>query len=986
MLKHPFLLTHQQIHGNDTRGLKNSAVPAVQLQKNGDPFDMPATVDSKSINYFNTVSPTSTSVKVTNSTVSPISTAVTSAITTVTPSSKHFTSTDSHEDENSVYVTRRASNLVHSSRNQSEMSRVITLPFRYELQTQSQTQSEVATKTTDKNSKICRRFTAENDNAITMDISRESPLTDQETYTEDSYNISSEKHDKAAAFKLSPQQNIRKQYEYDNDKQYQNTYMSNSSLGMSPPRTVDTFTRRATSNQSPSQTISNRPSQKVNLSEPKFSPVSKDIISSSANHNTATFAVATSSNYNRTNRDSKLSPYIDNQTNYSIKYKSNFPTHEVNYQSQQHHCDPITDEIDEMNSNMSWLLNIQNARKSMSGPANGNNNSQRNSTRQNEPSQIASTTAQSTQRRMNSHSNSLPIHNYLTNKTPPSTYQNFESTHDTRVPREPECSYNRSEHAPSSGAYTERVVARASEVGDSVSSSLASLPVWVDAAAGMGAFSYCYYLPKINLASAVSQLSQPSQSHCTESKQAPSSSALQSVDAEFILVSSLGDVTAVTTLMDKSGRSHRCRLNMVANHPFELRLGRLTENMRKECNAIIQKRHNLRPSYTESNDRLKSQSQSVQNSKLASMVNRSNSTLSRQQCQVNPLSRSLAFDQDLSVQNYNRSTDNANSELDNVDSDDNDSHKHIHTDLIHNSNEDYKLMKSLAIFQDSNWVKKFSVRNLPRALLTTYLRTYKILDAVRSRVPRIILYVLGSSAVPTDTEDTRISLPSKSSNVSRNNHPYSIRKQSLHTEAIPEHRSIQCTNTQLHEEPQSQGCKCLLMCNGPLPDFCVQWLDGAKLRYSLRTGIVCIDYPDNSNRPQSNKDPPSGMPNHSSSSGSGNAETSSTYPLPLFGHWEGPLMSSAAFTSSSHTWNNSGQRPINNTSVDTSDSSTNSAADLLWRHPPKAVRMYLRLAQQALHRCLHEERSLLQSNSAIGSPSSLQRGQIKPHIICCHHL
>ena len=35
-------------------------------------------------------------------------------------------------------------------------------------------------------------------------------------------------------------------------------------------------------------------------------------------------------------------------------------------------------------------------------------------------------------------------------------------------------------------------------------------------------------------------------------------------------------------------------------------------------------------------------------------------------------------------------------------------------------------------------------------------------------------------------------------------------------------------------------CKCMLMNNLPLPDFCVQWADGTKLRYALESGQLQV--------------------------------------------------------------------------------------------------------------------------------------------------
>jgi hypothetical protein len=83
-----------------------------------------------------------------------------------------------------------------------------------------------------------------------------------------------------------------------------------------------------------------------------------------------------------------------------------------------------------------------------------------------------------------------------------------------------------------------------------------------------------------------------------------------------------------------------------------------------------------------------------------------------------------------------------------------------------------------------------------------YRRLCGILEAVQSKVPKLVLYAKSSQAT------TRTSHAGASSDTA---------------------------------VEKGIDCKCMLMSNEPLPDFCVQWADGAVLRYSLRTGKTRVD-------------------------------------------------------------------------------------------------------------------------------------------------
>jgi len=59
--------------------------------------------------------------------------------------------------------------------------------------------------------------------------------------------------------------------------------------------------------------------------------------------------------------------------------------------------------------------------------------------------------------------------------------------------------------------------------------------------------------------------------------------------------------------------------------------------------------------------------------------------------------------------------------------------------------------------------------------------------------------------------------------------------------SVENHHSSRGSSLREQEAGQTVDCKCMLMCNDPLPDFYIQWVDGVKLRYVLQTGRVRID-------------------------------------------------------------------------------------------------------------------------------------------------
>ena len=191
----------------------------------------------------------------------------------------------------------------------------------------------------------------------------------------------------------------------------------------------------------------------------------------------------------------------------------------------------------------------------------------------------------------------------------------------------------------------------------------------------------------------------------------------------------------------------------------------------------------------------------------------------------------------------------------------------------------YKLL----VFSDNNWLKRFSIYSLPKKINIIYMRIAKILDAAKSRLPKIILYI-----TPIDNRSTS------------------------------KHVNQACINSS-SIEPSYISCKCMLMCNAPLPDFRVQWSNGTTLLYSLQSGQLTIDV---------------------------NDDTSSF-------SWSG-CMSEKTLQAPNEGINV-------RESAETDFSSSDNSSSVTWAnvlYVPHKAKPYLSIAQKAMTRCLTEESKL----------------------------
>ena len=101
--------------------------------------------------------------------------------------------------------------------------------------------------------------------------------------------------------------------------------------------------------------------------------------------------------------------------------------------------------------------------------------------------------------------------------------------------------------------------------------------------------------------------------------------------------------------------------------------------------------------------------------------------------------------------------------------------------------------EELDILSDSLWLTSHHITKLPSSIRSIYSSVARMLEAVKCKIPKMILYL---------TE------PDSDTATSSGN--------------------------------GAAVCKCMIMSNDPLPDFCVRWADGTKLMYSLSDGKLHI--------------------------------------------------------------------------------------------------------------------------------------------------
>ena len=113
---------------------------------------------------------------------------------------------------------------------------------------------------------------------------------------------------------------------------------------------------------------------------------------------------------------------------------------------------------------------------------------------------------------------------------------------------------------------------------------------------------------------------------------------------------------------------------------------------------------------------------------------------------------------------------------------------------------------SLKLLGSSMWKKAYNIYSpsVPRSVRIIYSKVGEMLQETKPRIPKLVVYL------NVKTGDNNGSSGNSSSANTQGSYIY---------------------------------CKCMLMANGTLPDFRVQWIDKTKLRYSLHTGRMHITGP-----------------------------------------------------------------------------------------------------------------------------------------------
>ena len=215
---------------------------------------------------------------------------------------------------------------------------------------------------------------------------------------------------------------------------------------------------------------------------------------------------------------------------------------------------------------------------------------------------------------------------------------------------------------------------------------------------------------------------------------------------DVLITTKCGDVVYLTYLRDKSGNLRPCRLAVRADKPLTLLLGKVTRKMCEEIRSIRELSLSSGAFHIPSQDKTSDEDEH------------------NHECSVSR-SREGGF-------------------VDNEDFPDSD----------------------LDILADKLWIKSYHVSRLPSSVKKPYVAVSHMLDAVKCRLPKLILYLTQANNTTDEVPQTAIS----------------------------------------SSEDDKAVCKCMIMCNDPLPDFSVRWADGTKLKYSLSDGKLYITNNDSS--------------------------------------------------------------------------------------------------------------------------------------------
>jgi serine/threonine protein kinase len=140
------------------------------------------------------------------------------------------------------------------------------------------------------------------------------------------------------------------------------------------------------------------------------------------------------------------------------------------------------------------------------------------------------------------------------------------------------------------------------------------------------------------------------------------------------------------------------------------------------------------------------------------------------------------------------------------------------------------------LFSVNSSEKVFSIRGVPEWVALKYKKMHRVLETVKCRLPRFVLYVSSVAVLRRgrealgETQQTEIDSGGAAGAAVGGGGGGSV-------------GSIDGIVSTGRPGSKTMYCKCMLMSNEPLPDFCVQWADGVKLRYSLASGRLHLSSP-----------------------------------------------------------------------------------------------------------------------------------------------
>lgn len=311
---------------------------------------------------------------------------------------------------------------------------------------------------------------------------------------------------------------------------------------------------------------------------------------------------------------------------------------------------------------------------------------------------------------------------------------------------------------------------------------------------------------------------------------------------EILLISTKGNILFCTYIRDKSGKERPCRVCMYESDPMRLHVGKIDKNMLNEIKMLqsIFIHSESRTNYSSKDE--------VENS---CEVNGIFDLNTNKRTASSPLTSVNSSVQVLKLMNANHASrlseqyggEGLGRGLD--DADMHGSREGKVTSVLESGGDHPNASKgntasysciddnSTRLFSKDLYISKYHIgKEMPGAIAKVYLRVYHMLEVIKVKIPRVIVYVTNNvSSKNNHRNDTNHSNSgSRSTDKSSSQHP-----QVSSPSSLPFLSQQTGTGDDYCTLP---ACKCTLMSNTPLPDFCIKWKNGMYLKYSLSKGNV----------------------------------------------------------------------------------------------------------------------------------------------------